>query len=174
MQPDPNDYVTDILPPPPRLDDDAAWQKRKDLYRKEYGYGCRRCLKAGIQGDPDEWLHLHHLAGKYRIWDYGKEPDHALMWLCQEHHKALHRAHGKFCRWVHPRIMHGNDIRHPAGYSITLYVWSILYVYSGRAFLTAGARAASYLAGVFACSLIGPPAFLLVLAWPAHYLWRKT
>ena len=151
---------------------DQAWAARKAQYRETVPYGCRRCLKAGLRGDPDQWLDCHHVWGNGRIWDTGAEPDHALMWLCQEHHKALHRDHARFCRKL--RIIGEDGIRHAMLYSLSLGVWTLLYVMTGRALLTAPARALLYAAGVLAGVQYGPAALCLLLIWPALILWRKN
>ena len=149
---------------------EQAWSRRKQQYRETVPYGCRRCLRAGLRGDPEQWLDCHHVWGNGRIWDTGAEPDHALMWLCQEHHDYLTVRHARLCRRL--GIMHGQDIRRPAGYSLTLGVFTWIYVLSGRVQLTAGARAAYFTAGVLLCARYGAAVLLLLLIWPALILWR--
>jgi hypothetical protein len=111
-------------------------------------------------------------------WPVGQEPNHALMWLCQPHHDRLTQVHAKFCRKAH--IMDGrarkgeSTIRHPAGYAVTLFVFTWVYVGFGRVQLTKAARAGFYAAGVAACAVVGPAAVLLVLVWPALVLWRSA
>lgn len=159
------------VPSSPEVREERAWRDRKDAYRETVPYGCRRCLRAGLRGDPDQWLDCHHVWGNGRIWETGQEPDHALMWLCQEHHDTLTLMHARFCRKLH--VMHGQNIRHPMPYSVTLGIFTWCYVLFGRALLTAGARAGFYTAGVLLCALYGPAVLLLLLIWPALILWRK-
>jgi hypothetical protein len=161
-----------VLPPADTAARDQAWAARKAAYRETVPYGCRRCLKAGLRGDPEQWLDCHHVWGNGRIWDTGAEPDHALMWLCQPHHDTLTRDHARFCRKL--RVMHGNDIRHPMLYSVTLGVWTFLYVLTGRVLLTAPARAGLYAAGVYLGVRYGAAALCLLLIWPALLLWRSS
>lgn len=171
--------MTTIPPPPLPLndgrDEDRAWTDRKNRYREEVPYGCRRCLKAGLRGHPDLWLDCHHPWGRGNRYDVGQEPASALMWLCQEHHDALHKAHNAFSRKLRiiGKARDGSTIHHRALYSITLYIWSMVYVLSGRALLTSGARCAFYVAGVVLGSEYGPVSLLATAIWPVLYLWRK-
>ena len=158
----------------PTVDPDKAWTERKRQYRETHPYGCRRCLRAGLRGDPDRWLDIHHVWGDNRIWPTGSEPDHALMFLCQPHHDELTRVHARFCRWWQlPKIMHGNTIRHPMLYSVTLGLFTYAYVLTGRALLTSAARWGFYLAGGWLALWLGPAFALAICVWPLWYLWRK-
>lgn len=171
IPPPPEAFDKPLPHPPP--DSDAAWTARKAAYRQTVPYGCRRCLRAGLRGDPDQWLDCHHVWGNNRRWATGSEPDHALMWLCQPHHDALTLAHARMCRKL--KIMHGSNITHPAAYSITLALFTYVYVYTGRALLTSGARAALYVAGGIVSAVFGMLGIVITVAlWAAVTLWRRA
>lgn len=63
----------------------SYWRQRKNSYFGKFG---KRCAVCGQK----EGVTLHHK--RYKIHEFGKEPDDALVALCPHHHQAYHDHFG--------------------------------------------------------------------------------